>query len=315
MRVFSRRPVILGEKTRALSAEGSVLPNLVGRLKRVDPAVMERIEQAGLPDPVREVPERLQKVFERVVAIALLLPFTGESAKQNRRRTIDETALLMHEMCATAEYLRDLLHAALPEPNKKVLNGVKTRLDAEVEMLFRAPINAVKHNHFKLSWLEANPPGGGRSVVKGLVLNGLVGKQTTGPAARRFGEKVYADGYSFPLLLRRAVSSAYAQCDIVDEVLAGALSDGACCNTTAPSAARELVDAADEALLQLSVLPRIGFPGEKKHQMQELVLDRDTVRVVRTFKLARLKPGSRFQFEIAAVRGHAFVLPYWLRED
>lgn len=302
-------------KTRDLSAEGTVLPNLVGRLKDMDAEIFDRFEEAGLPSPNIELPDRLQAIFQRVTTISILLPFTGEKEKHNRKRAIDETTLLMHEMCATSEYLRNLLHAALPPCKRKAISAAKSQLDAEVELLFRAPINAIKHSHFKLTWLEARSPAGDTCIVKGLVLNGMIDRLTTGPATHKFGRRVFADGYSFPLLLRKAIDTIYAQFDIVDCALTSALSQTSFGRTTSSNTAPKLADAAKEALLYLTTLPRTGFPGEAKYRMNELVLEGGSVRVARTFKLARLKSESRFKFEITARPGHTFVLPYWVRDD
>lgn len=311
----SRGPILIGKKLRAMSVEGGLVPGLVESCRQFDTSIRDRIEDNGVPNPVREIPERLLRVFERVTAIALLLPFTGETGKRNRRRVLDETELLMHDMCGMTEYLRDLLHAIPQDVGKKSLASVKARLDVEVELLFRAPINAVKHKHFKLAWLEAFPPNGGNAIVKGFFLNGPLGRKISGPAPRRFGGKAFPDGYSYPLLLRKAICSIYTQCDIVENAIHDLIPAIKPASVTRPAHVSGLLGAVKEALMHLSVLPRMGFPLEQKHQMKELVLDNDTVRVLRTFKLANLRLGSRLQFEVPALAGHTFAIPYWEARD
>lgn len=269
----SRGPVLIGERGRALSAEGSVLPKLVYRISQADPRALESVAAAGLPNPEIEIPEKLQKVFQRVARIAQLLTLTGESAKPFRSEVLDQTTLLMVEMCAISEYVRDFAHAILPSSEIKRINSCKKRMDGEIEALFRAPINTIKHKHFKFNWLEAHPPFGEFQVVKGFVLAGSMGPTTTGPASRVFGNSSFPDGYSFSLLLRRAICAPYAIFDAVYDLVVRVLLPFESNCVVARRDNQKLVEQAKDALRYVSALPRMGFPGENKHRVQELVLD------------------------------------------
>lgn len=303
-------------KLRALSAEGSVLPDLVPFTKALGESHIEKLHRELVPLPWTEIPCRFLRVFRKVSTIAEMLPFLhrqdGRFAALNQQRILDETELVMHEICALVEYLGKLVKALLPpaEKKNKAAQAVIKRLEHKIKRLITVPVNKIKHDGFRLTWCEAYL---NKSAVMGFIVNGPIGKHMTGPANYRYGDDVVAEAYSFSLFLRKTVEILYQLCSITQDFLSDEFAlRGARSTVGKGIESQELLGSAKDALLYLSFLPQKGFPAEQEQEVLDMVVDGDTVRVARTFRLKLLKPGWRFQFIIPSVSvGQTIQFPFW----
>lgn len=217
----------------------------------------------------------------------------------------------MHELAALKEYLGDVLTEVVPKEGRKSRKAeqAKARLEHVVSFLFKAPINLVKHERFKLYWLAQSNESGATS---GFSVTGMIAPRTTGPASYR--TKNVAEGYSFALFLRQVLPTIYQLCAIADATLAeSGLVESASQNANQgePSDPRMLQLAG--VLGDLAQLSCRGFPNEVGTRVAELSLLERQVVVARTFKLQGFGLRWRVHFTFPGGKaGDMFQLPYWV---
>jgi hypothetical protein len=302
---------------RLLSLDGSVLPGLVRLTERLSEKHLAQLDDKLIVPPKLEVTYRFTRTFRWVAEIIQELPLTQSKhpvpAENARRHILENTELLMHEVSAFAEYLTRLLSGLAGDDRRKEKAALASgrRLSHEVVHLFKLPINKLKHDGFRLSWCEARY---NTSVIAGFTVHGRIGKGVTGPAHFHPKAQGIAEGYSFPLLLRKTIETLYQLCFLTEAALLADIEvelrpEPAANTTTSPG----LLAAASEALLLLPTLGRHGFPLENRHELLELLLDLNTVRVMRTFKLSPLKAGARITFHHRVTLGETVKPPFWPR--
>lgn len=220
----------------------------------------------------------------------------------------------MHEIAALKEYLGDVLTEIVPREGKKSkkVEQAKARLEHAVSFLFKAPINLVKHERFKLYWLEQSNSSGATS---GFVVTGMIAPRTTGPASYR--TKNVAEGYSFALLLRQTLLAIFELCAITTSVLAesgliGPAKEDADQGSDNDPRLTQLAGVLDG----LTYLSCRGFPNEVGTRVAELSLHERQLMVNRTFKLQGFGSRWRVHFTMPAAKaGDMFQLPYWVPQE
>ncbi|MBS0355495.1 MAG: hypothetical protein JSR83_16545 [Proteobacteria bacterium] len=312
---FSMTAVLDAEKLRLMSEEGSPLPRLSTLMAELPERFIEAIEEALLPTPSYEIGYRFERILRWVADILYQLPLTQSSytvtAESSRQKALEVTELIMHELSTFAEYLSKVLRtlAAGDEQLEKAAQTTGRRLTNEVVHLFKLPINKVKHDGYKLTWCEAKY---NETVILGFSVYGPVAARTAGPATFHPKSPDIAEGYSFALFLRNTVRGLYRLCEIAESGVPSALTR----ENTQPSALYPGVLEPMRAVMpMLATLPRMGFPGENRHELCELILDGQTVRVLRTFRLAPLKPTAHITAYLSVVApGHSYKLPFWSKK-
>lgn len=309
---FRMNAVLNPEKLRLMSDEGSPLPRLSALVAELPEQAVESIQQELLPAPNHEIGYRFARVLRWVADILCQLPQTrsskADSAESARQKILEVTELIMHELSAFAEYLSKVLKvlASGDKQSEKTAQAIGKRLLYEVVHLFRLPINKVKHDGYRLTWIEANY---NETVISGFSVYGPIGLRETGPATFHPKAPDIAEGYSFALFLRNAVQGLYRLCAIAEEALPATLKLSV---NQRGTHSPKLVEPMTSVLPMLAALPRMGFPGENKHELCELIMDNQAVRVLRTFKLAPLKPRARITAHLTVVApGHSLKIPFW----
>jgi hypothetical protein len=253
-------------------------------------------------------------ITDRLYAILDGLPFASmDDSQQNdrRKRILDNVELLMHRLASLNDYLGQLLRTALPSTGKKNRPAAtaKERLDAEVELRFKAPVNLVKHHSFSLRWIEAYTD---KERTKGFFVSGIIGKDLTGPANHRLGNRAVQEGYSFAVILREALAVMFRMADITEQ----ALREAGLFDATEPSPW-----VPDEAKLQelrmtlrlLNALPVRCFPNEHGHRALEYTMEGNAILAARTLRLSDFR-SCRFSCELGRVEGgKSYRPPYWVK--
>lgn len=301
---------------RSLSEPGTAQPPLISLAEGLDDMI--RPQLAGvLPLPGGEVVRRLLRIFECVSEIGQALPFTddGPECAKKRAPVLAETEALMHEQTSFRDYIRRLLAVLKTAgPSKKSARETKP-LDDEFERLFATPINKVKHDAYRLQWMEARPSGSPTAIVRGFYVEGIIDAETAGSAAHRFGSGAIAEAYSYPLMLRQAVVIPYAMCELAACSLRrkfGVPGGG----SESPPASREpkrrcdLAIAAQDALMHIDLLPRRGFPNEAGLHVPNVAWRNNSVAIDGTTRFPDLPPGSRFQQASVYQKGYNIRLNY-----
>lgn len=295
-----------------LSLATSPLPRLLGRAHLLRPSLKESLESALFPGIPSAVSDYYWEVVLKLDAILRELPFAAmqrTSDNDRRHRVLEVMKSVMHDITALTEYLGDMLAHALPTSGtkNKAAHQAKRRLANEVDFHFKLPINLVKHERFKLRWLERYSP---TELTAGFTVSGVIRPNTKGPASYRFP---VAEGYSFALILRRVLPVLFKLCDIAEEALAAAkLFEAAALPPSVP------VEASRMALLTnvtelLAALPVRGFPNEYRLRAPQLRLVGQQLVVANTFRILDFKHGCKFSFEIGNVAaGEHYKMPYWV---
>ncbi len=300
-------PIAIQGKLRSLSAEGTTLPGLVRTINLLDSAKREHLDNELVPDPAYEIGARLERILRLVVSIGGQLPYqTGRYEQQ----ALKETEQLMLEITSATEYLR-LIGSKLgdisPPGKAKNFKAANQAIDREVNLLFKAPINKIKHEGFELGWIEVTYGDG--VPIAGFSVNGLIRPKTTGPAAFRYGSNAIAEGYSFAFLLRKAVQAFYQQCDILEKSIRQTFSlQPKPQPSEQPPGPAILVG---EVLKCISLLPYQGFPNEHHAEVLDLFLEDGAIKIARARWLKTSKLDYSVQSHVVARTGHTFQLPYW----
>lgn len=300
-----------------LSPRGSPIPALCTLSKGLSPAAKQKLDEKLYPCLASRVAEYFWDAVGHLTLILKELPFTAESfhaKEESRSIVLGHIRELMHEVSALKEYLGDVLTEILPREGKKSKKAeqVKARLEHVISFLYKAPINLVKHERFKLYWLEQSNSTGNTS---GFVVTGMIAPGTKGPANYR--TKNVAEGYSFALLLRTTLPAIFELCTIAATALCESNLMPTITEDTTPDANADLHLSQLTSLLEgLSCLPCRGFPNEVGTRVAKLSLHEQQLMVDRTFKLQGF--GSRWTVHFMLPAGNAgdiFQIPYWVHRE
>lgn len=253
------------------------------------------------------------KVVEQLHACAAGLDFeglVGEELNKRKRDILSRVELLMQRCASLNDYLGQLLQALLPKGEGKKNRGadaVKRRLDAQINRLFKMPINLVKHWGFELLWIQMCRDD---LITHGYTVQGPLPDGVIGPIKFRRPNGNDPEGYSFALALREVLPSIYLMCDIMEEALAAeGLFEGAGQKNAALNDERQA--RLSETLEALNKLPRRAFPDEAG--MHVPIFEVQGQAVFAQTRVLRSLPGT-FQIttEIGSVAaGSRYQMPYW----
>ena len=300
---------------KRLSSPTSVLPCLAVRGALLNEDAQEKLRAEMLMPPGSHIGSTYWKVVEQLHACALGLDFEGlgrEDLTKRKREILSRVELLMQRCASLNDYLGQLLQALLPKGEGKKNRGadaVKRRLDAQVNRLFKMPINLVKHDGFELLWIQMNRDD---LVTHGYTVQGPLADGVIGPIKFRRPNGDDPEGYSFALALREALPSIYLMCDIAEEALAGeGLFEGTDKKNGAPNDERQTQ--LSEALDALNKLPRRAFPDEAGVRVP--IFELQGQAVFAQTRVLRSLPGTfRITSEIGSVAvGSKYQMPYWTK--
>lgn len=308
-----------------MSSTSGPLPSLYVRAGSLSPEVAERLNDKLLPGFSSAVYEYFWGLVEKLNAVLLALPDANlplTDRGEARLIVIELIKAIMHEIAALSEYLGDALAIVLPAIGKrnKEASLAKAQMSSIVNPLFKAPINLIKHERFRLLWVELSTAS---IVTAGYCLVGIVepreeGSSVTrrlGPASRRRHTASgldFAEGYSFAYVLREVLPTVYKLCDVTENALATAklFKVGDVGGTPHPAGSRAIL--LNGVLASLAALSRYGFPNEKGIRLPQLVRHNQGVCVGTTFKLREFKHGFKVSSELGTnIKGEGAYLPYW----
>lgn len=144
---------------KRLSLQGSALPSLCATSRSLPAGALALIDGELVPRIPTHLSEQYWDIIGILDQILLDLPLTrtgSVSSEDARTRVLAHVRELMHGISSLKEYLGKVLGIVLPSTARGAtkVNAEKSRLENEVRRLFKAPINLVKHDGFKLYWLE-----------------------------------------------------------------------------------------------------------------------------------------------------------------
>jgi hypothetical protein len=200
---------------------------------------------------------------------------------------------------------------ALPHTGKKnkIASAVKARLESKVDSKFKVPINLIKHERFKLYWLERASQ---IESTAGFVVTVLIRPNVQGPASYRFP---VPEGFSFASLLRSVLPTIYELCDIAEDALTRAELVSPKTSSSAHPSESAALEKFSRVLDLLSTLPIRGFPNEKGQRVSHLTLQQGGTYVSSTFTIHDFKGNTKFHFNMPPARvGDEYKIPYWVPE-
>lgn len=298
---------------RYLSLPGSPLPAICGRGWLLTAEASDCLEEALFPSIPIAVADYFWNMVSRLQEILRELPASDRGMSNNsgpRLRILDLMTILLHEISSLTEYLVDVLGKILPSVGRKnkAAQQAKNKLHHIVDRLFKIPINLVKHERFKLQWLDQYEQS---TVTAGFTVNGKIDKNLIGSASYRF-ESV-AEGFSFAFILRKILPSIFEICEVAEDALDQATLFRKDALPSSPVVRPDRYSMLVEVVGRLASLPYCGFPNERSERVMKLSLDNFRLGVEGTVIFTALSPpyGCEFQIE-SVIPGETYKLPYWI---
>ena len=251
----------------ALSNTNSPLPPLCSNALRLNPASVSSLENALIPGISGTVSGHFWGLITKVRRIMNLLPVVGNlgaETQTERAQILGDVESIMHEMVALSEYLGRVGVALMPSPGKKnpATQQLLKTLEYQVDKLFKVPVNFIKHQSFRLQWMQMTADD---EVTAGFVVSGKVAPGVTGPAS--FKTDQISEGYSFALFLRLVVPTIFCLCATLDDAIANLY--GTACSTSSNPAPDPQLTVLSQLADRMVFLPTRGFPSERNDRVSQ----------------------------------------------